>query len=55
MISFVGSDSFVLALITSTSILRLEDNEGALSATEAFPQNPRAQLRIPCNFCKAIA
>ena len=53
MICFVGSDSFVLALIASTYILRLGDIDGALSATETFPKNPRAKLCTPLTLVKS--
>jgi hypothetical protein len=51
MICFVGSDSFVLALIASTYIFRLGDIEGALSATETFPKNP--SCAPPITFFKS--
>jgi hypothetical protein len=38
---------FFIALIASTYILRLGNIEGALSAIETLPKNPRAQLCTP--------
>jgi hypothetical protein len=42
-------------VMLSTYILRLGNIEGALSAIETLPKNPRAQLCTPCNFCKVFS